>query len=400
MTPQGLRIGIVSDSPALTTGYGIVTDQACRALLSAGHHLRVFGFKDDFNNPARAAYPCEIVPIDPFTNWHPELSAFASDSGFDVLWIYMDMYCLEEVMQALEGAALPPLSLYAIFDGLPVYGRLLRLIERFETVMVTNDVGAAYLQANGLRADVVAPPGIDRRVFRPLDRAALRAHCGLDGNRVIGVFGRNTQRKQQPRVLMALEQLRQAGEADDLMVYFHCSRAGYWDLEELADRYNVRSHVLFADDLADETRGAPLRGRGRRAAPSGATIPEAFGYVERLNLCDVVINTPHSGDFEQVLIEAPACGVPVAATNDDGIMRAALGPGTPLAGDVAELGNTGQALYYVKISAIEQAIREAHGPMLAELVRRSKEWAYRHGWKQLRSGVVKAVEAAVGDRKN
>jgi glycosyltransferase involved in cell wall biosynthesis len=70
---------------------------------------------------------------------------------------------------------------------------------------------------------IAAPHPVDAGLFRPLPyRDALRRAAGLDGRFVIGVFGRNTERKQQPRVMMALQQLRARGKADDIIAYFHC----------------------------------------------------------------------------------------------------------------------------------------------------------------------------------
>ncbi len=255
-----VRIGVISDSPALTTGYGIVTDQCCRALLAAGHEVRCFGFKDVANNQKRQAYACRIDPIDPFERWHPKLRRFVSGGAFDVLWINMDLYNLEEVMSALEGAPLPPLSVYAIFDGLPAYRRLLALLRRFHTVMVTTDPAAALLQAEGIEVHAVAPPGVDLELFQRLDRHTLRREAAMQDAFVVGAFGRNTERKQQLRLLQALHRLVRSGDMSDLLLYFHCAPRGYWDLEDLAERWGVRAQVVFADDLTDETLGVLVRG--------------------------------------------------------------------------------------------------------------------------------------------
>jgi glycosyltransferase involved in cell wall biosynthesis len=394
-----MRVGIVSDSPALTTGYGIVTDQCCRALLEAGHEVTCFGFKDSVSNRERQNYPCPIEPIDPFERWHPKLRSFARVGAIDVLWIYMDMYNLEEVMAALANTPVPPLSLYAIFDGLPAYSRLMDMLHSFRTVVVTTDAAAAYLEAQGHAVHAIAPPGIDPTMFQPLGRDVLRREASLDHAFVIGAFGRNTERKQQPRLLLALQGLSKSNYAPELLLYFHCAKRGYWDLGDLANRWGVRQHTIFADELVDEAHGVPIRRHEPGAAAQTASIPPSFGYVERLNLCDLVINVPHSGDFEQVLVEAPACGVPVAGTDDTGIMREALGPGWPLAATERTLGNAGQFLHFVAIDAIEEAIRvfiSDNGRRRA-IAEAGASYAAVHGWERVRRAVVSAVEAAAGD---
>lgn len=395
-----MKVGVVSDSPAVTTGYGIVTDYCCRALLRAGHEVICFGFKDTPDNPLRQSYPCRILPIDSFSRWHQRLRGFATSEGLDVLWIYMDMHNLKEVMDTLD-TKLPPLSLYAIFDGLPVYKSLTDCLGRFRTIVVTTQAAAAYLEAEGYPVHAVAPPGVDLTVFRPLDRQALRRQAGIDDAFLIGAFGRNTERKQQPRLLQALRSLASSGDVGGLLLYLHCSRRGYWDLHDLATRWGVRQHMLFPEDLVDETRGVAVRGYESTAIPSIPRIPASFGYVERLNLCDLVINVPHCGDFEQVLIEAPACGVPVAGTDDTGVMREALGPGWPLVASEWSLGKSGQIIRFVAIDAIMESIcalrsdisRRKH---LADAGRRH---AALHDWSRVCRAIVSAVETTVENQR-
>ena len=392
-----MKIGVVSDSPAITTGYGVVTDQCCRALLDAGHTVTCFGFKDCESNPYRQDYPCPVEPIDPFERWHPKLRAFVARERLDTLWIYMDMYNLEELFAALGDTAVPPMSLYAIFDGLPAYDRLLGLLRAFRTIVVTTDPAAAYLERQGHAVHAVAPPGVDPLFFKPLDRDALRREAGLDSAFVIGAFGRNTERKQQPRLLLALQSLCRSEPTADLVVYFHCAPRGYWDLGDLAARWGVRERTLFASDEFDETFGLPLRRHAPASAGPAAGIPPSFGYVERLNVCDLVINVPHSGDFEQVLIEAPACGIPVAATDDGGIMRAALGPGWPLPAQACTMGNTGQSLHFVSVGGIEECVQTLRSEEVRRraMVQEGRAYAAGHGWGSVRRAIVSAVEATV-----
>lgn len=391
-----MKVGVVSDSPAITTGFGVVTDQCCRALLEAGHEVTCFGFKDTLANPQRQTYPCPVEPIDPAEDWHPKLRQFVRMVDVDVVWIYIDIYNLEEVMVALGDTPLPPMSLYAIFDGLPAYTRLMKLLGAFRTIVVTTEPAAAYLETEGYPVHSIAPPGADPAVFQRLDRRALRKQAGLDGAFVVGAFGRNTERKQQPRLLRAMQNVVRSEPALDLVMYFHCSARGYWDLADLAERWGVRERVLFAGEIFDETRGCSLRGGLPAVGAQVPRIPPSFGYVERLNLCDLAINVAHSGDFEQVLVEAPACGVPVAATDDGGIMRAALGPGWPLAAEQRTLGNAGQALSFVAIEAIEAAIHifRADERRRSEAIELGLAHAAQHTWEPMRRKIVAAVEAA------
>jgi glycosyltransferase involved in cell wall biosynthesis len=395
---SAIRVGVVSDSPVLTTGYGVVTDVCCRALSEAGHEVIVFGLKHPPDQLERSSYFCPVWPVDPSRPWDAKLRAFASASRLDVLFVYMDVYNLDEVMSYLEGSPLPPMALYAIFDGMPVRPRLLHRLGSFRTILVTTQAAADYLQRSGLPAWDVAPPGVDLQTFRPLDAAYLRREAGLDATFTIGVFGRNTERKQQVRVLQALHQVVDQLGAQDVFAYFHCQPRGHWDLPGLARELGVSSRVLFAEDLTDETCGVPLRRQMRAQEHGRPRIPRDLGYVERINLCNVAVNLPHSGDFEQVLIEAPACGVPALATDDGGIMRAALGPGVRVPAFERAGGNAGQPLHFADPAALAKDIhRLRNDPReLGRLRDAGLQHARAHPWSTLRQKVVAAVERTAG----
>ena len=92
-----------------------------------------------------------------------------------------------------------------------------------------------------------------------------------------------------------------------------------------------------------EARGIPLINPGAQ----GASIND-LGYADRLALCDAVVNTPYSGDVEQVILEANACGVAVVQTDDKGVMRDTASGGAVLlpAVDVGT-GPLGEARHHV-----------------------------------------------------
>jgi glycosyltransferase involved in cell wall biosynthesis len=180
-------------------------------------------------------------------------------------------------------------------------------------------------------------------------------------------------------------------------LYLHCRPVGYWRLHDLAADLGVADQVTFPDGAAfDEWRGVPTTGNGRPAAGGPpADRPVDLSYVDRINCCDVVVNAPHSGDIEQVILEAQACGVPLVHTDDQGVMAEAVGPAGLLlpARDVG-FSATGGRMHHVAPEAVAEAVvRLARSPQLRDDLRAAGlANAARYTWAALESGVRTAVE--------
>ena len=187
----------------------------------------------------------------------------------------------------------------------------------------------------------------------------MREHAGLSGTTIIGVFGTNTERKQTPRVLHAMPEIIRQLNGTPVLLYLHCRPLGYWRLADIADDLGIAEHVLFPSAAFDEARGV----RTIQVAPesSDPALKErslaALSYVNRINCCDVIVNIPHSGDIEQVILEAQSCDVAIVHTDDGGIMAEAVGSGGLLlpAQDVGT-GRCGERIHHVAPSDIAEAV--------------------------------------------
>ena len=198
-----------------------------------------------------------------------------------------------------------PMVSYVCFDGLPVSRKYLDAQRACAAVWATSGPGAAYLMAEGIPVAGIAPPGVDPAEFPPLpDKLGLRRAINLRCRFLVGVFATNTERKQLPRAIAGFAAAAAVLPEADPYLYVHCQPDGYWDLTELARRYGIADRVIMLDSSEySEARGIPLTNPGAQ----GASIND-LGYADRLALCDAVVNTPYSGDVEQVILEANACG--------------------------------------------------------------------------------------------
>jgi glycosyltransferase involved in cell wall biosynthesis len=314
----------------------------------------------------------------------------------------MDLYNLREVISYCDaGGWRGPTSALITPDGLPAYDDYVAVLRRLNRCVVTTETCRQYFVSCGIPVSMVAPPGVERDVFKPLvHRDRLRRAAGLADRFVVGVFGRNCERKQQPRVLLALATFADS----EVVVYFHCQKRGHWYLDELAQDLKLTDRVFFAD-LESEVRGVAYLASvtGPQFAwtigETGAALkmPESYSYVERLNCCDLIVNPAHSGDVEHIIIESQSCGVPLAHTDDGGIMTEAVGNGGILLRSIDKSwGRMGERIHLVDPEAISEAIRSVKDDLQLrqQLRERGFDNVQQFSWSRLREAMVQAVESA------
>jgi glycosyltransferase involved in cell wall biosynthesis len=396
-------IGILSDSPTLTTGFGRNTSHIAQALHDMGRGVACFGLKaraEDVTDDT----PYLVWPAEQGDHWTSVLPAFFRATTPDCLVVNMDAYNAVEVITAARAAGYDgPVVSYVVFDGLPVGSHYLDVQRSCDAVLASSRTAASYLHANGIEVAGVAPPGVDTEVFRvDPEREELRSRAGVADARVIGVFGVNSERKQTARVLAALPSIRQEVAPTRIILYLHCRAVGFWRLADLARDLGVADQVLFPTANAfDEWRGVPTTNGGPPCQPvrAGAReLPSDLSYVDRLNLCDVVVNVPHSGDIEQVILEAQACGVPLIHTDDQGVMAEAVGAGAILLSAIdTGIGRAGEQIQHIATADIAAAVAGVlrDDAARAELRRAGLLNATRYPWSVLESEIRKAVSAVV-----
>ena len=374
-----VRVAILADAPTLTTGFGRTTRHIAGALSGAGARVDVFGLKARASDAAVTSDGYRIWPAEQGGHWSETLSAFFAARDPDVLVLNMDAYnaleCLERCADA--GWQQPTVS-YVCFDGLPVAELYLEAQRRCAAVWCSSRGGARFLRDQGIEVAGVATPGVDLEEFRPVaDRRALRARAGLERQIVVGAFATNTERKQLARVVEGFAAARER-LSGDATLYLHSGARGHCDLLTLARECGVADCVLFPDAEAfDECRGLP-----------------PLDYVERINLCNVIVNMPHSGDYEQVILEAQACGIPLVHTADGAIMSEALGDGgLALTGTAAPTGRAGQQLQLVEPAAVAEAIVQVvcDQSLRDRLIEAGRANAARYDWDVLEQAAHEMV---------
>ena len=401
-----MKVGIISDSPTVTTGFGITTNQIAHALTEARHNVVCFGMKAIGETFDRSMFPFKIWTVGLGSNWVGLIPKFLAHEKPDALIFNMDIFNMKECFGYCgEAGWKGPIISYLILDGIPVYKEYIAAQSRATLTIATTNTAADYLKDSGIPIFAIAPPGVDMETFVHLPNSeSLKCAAGFKDKFVVGVFGRNTDRKQQIRTLLALAYLKQIGKHSDLLIYFHCQPRGYWNLDEIANQLGIGGSVIFPGvSLLDETAGVPyMRSdtvtnrstKSSRLRKSEIRMPSRYTYVERMNCCDLIVNASHCGDFEQVIIEAQACGIPFAGTNDNGIMAEALGEGGLLL-NALDIGfwKAGQRNYMVSPQSIANAIISVKEDQELGLSLRERglKNARLYPWHRVKDNMIKAI---------
>src|SRR4051812_42673333 len=120
-----MAVGILSDAPTLTTGFGRTTDRIGRSLIAFGYDVRCFGLKarrSDINRGPLHVWPAEQGG----QHWSAQLGPFFASASVDVLVLNMDAYNAVECIDAVRATGWGgPIVSYVCFDGLPATERQL-----------------------------------------------------------------------------------------------------------------------------------------------------------------------------------------------------------------------------------------------------------------------------------
>lgn len=291
-----MRVLWVSNDPRCPSGYGTQTAQAVRRIANAGHDVAVLanygaGWVTDFDG----------VPVFPHGRdqyGNDVLDATAKFWDADLVLILFDAWAMKpEAVQDHRTAVWCPV------DHLPVPPKVTEFFVKSGAVPVAmSRWGRDLLDAQGLPGPYV-PHGIDTELFRPVDRSAARAKCGLPDDRfVVGMVSTNNgispARKAFDVAFRTFSAFCRA--VPDALLYVHARMAGDQqasDLGAMATHYDIPpDNILFAPQFAYHV-GFSDEGMTNLYSSfdvlSFATMGEGFGLPA---------------------LEAQACGTPVISS--------------------------------------------------------------------------------------
>ena len=325
-----LKILWGSETPTQPTGYATVTRNIVKRLSERGHEVYCIGW--NYNGE-------EIKHEEGWTLLHSGLAGFGSDNmgdNFTVLDYHIkslrpdiyvsliDVWFIGHMVRSTNLANIPYVA-YTPIDGVPfsyAWKDILKMLHTplwmsrfgqnvfadFVSQYASNGTGGMlrdpmldrYLQSPG----PMLYHGVDTEVFKPLtpsEKFDARAQLGLnDFDFIFLSVGRNTNRKQQPRLLSAFARtLAQLENPEKYCLLIHCGDAtdargsGGWNLPLMVKQMGMEGNVRFTD------MGNPLFGLER------SELARLYGCA------DVHILSTGGEGFGIPTAEAMACGVPV-----------------------------------------------------------------------------------------
>lgn len=398
-----MKIGIISQSPSITTGFGIVCSQIANALAFANYEVVCFGVSAFGETFDRSKYPYKIWAVGEH-NLVQSFSEFLQYEKIEILIISFDILAVQYWVNVAKAVGWQgPIIIYFVVDGLPIEREFLEVLNKVNIKITATHVVAKYLSDLGFNDVDVAPHGVDTSLFRPVEnRLELRQKAGLDGKFLIGVFGRNNERKQQPKVIAALSELKKTSQHSDVLLYLHCQprdlpSLGGWNLQAVAKRFDITDSVIFPESDFNQLKGiATSDGLLFESQSSNHPhMPSVYNYIQRINCCDLIINVSYCGGFELGIIEAQACGIPLAVTNDKSIMSEIAGSGAYMLESI-DIGiwRTGAEQFFISSKTIAQAITEIkNNPELRkELIQKGMVNASNFLWDKLHGAIITAVQ--------
>lgn len=313
-----MRIAIISDSPTLTTGYGIETRKLCDELHAMGSDLVCLGLHQRLSGPEKDLPYKVVVPHAGSGPGFSSIDAFLVENKPDVVLVDHALHTCRLVLDAIResGVPVPTLAWYTM-EGQPPYKEWIRAVVLADRAISHNRTGA--LEANRLTGVPIlwVPAAVDHAVFHPRsaeERIRIREAMGWTDKFVVMFMGKNIWSKQHALLLEALAILKRREERD-ILLYLHCKpfeqfREGGWDLNDIAERLGVQDRVQFPAGLTNQRQGLPLIGTDQ--------LP---GVAERYSAADIFCSASAVEGFGLAILEAMASGLPVIHADDGGTMN-------------------------------------------------------------------------------
>lgn len=368
-----IKIGVISDSPYLTLGFGNVTQQVVTGLLGQGFKVACLGVQDSFtgapNEPNHEAVLDFLNGYENFTfdevqqavtdanaahvpvwrDWaganHGDLLArFIEAERPDVLYIQYDFGYVRTVVDVMRSRNIDiPFIAHIPIEGEPIIDghietlRLIRIMNG--TPLTYTEWGAGAVKSAGGPAIDWVHLGADHANFAPLPehrRNRLREAIGWKDHFVIAFGGRNKRTKGFSHLLSAMQMLENL-QAGKFLAYLHTNVRDTMPnsslpLDQITRLMGLENVVIFPSDLTDQRMGPDYETGTQLESPDTDDINQvyaenlkALSLIERLACADVFVCASEVEGFNLWLVEAMGCGLPIICVDDEGVQREIIG---------------------------------------------------------------------------
>ena len=289
-----------------------------------------------------------------------------------------------------------PTFFYVPIEGepiiLPEWQKLLRTVP----FMTCSNYGVEVARASLQREVEMVWHGVDDD-FQPLTaerRAEVRDQLGWTDKFVVMTVAANVRRKQHPRLFEAIALLKTKFKQRDIVLYDHTVPfqnfvLDGWNLPFVSSAFGVHDEVVFN----------PLLGQ------FGSSIPESAkdgvpGLIELYGAADLFVLPSQVEGFGLPIVEAMACGLPVAVTKyAAGWEMAREGQGVGIPVHDWEIHKSGTKLANVSPEAIAKVILDLkrNPKQRARMSAAGIEAAKRFDWADFERAVVRGIKESASE---
>ncbi len=311
-------------------GLNVYVRNLAIALSRAGLRCDIYTRRDDPDLPDRSplaahadviavdAGPAERIAKADASAYLPEFTRVVTDAATDGVYDIVHSHYWMSGIAALDVGSKLDLPIVhtahtlspvrALPDGGAQRVEAERELARRADLLVANTPFDAQALATAFQADPacvdVIPPGVDHDLFTPGDKATARQYSDLDGDRLVVLYAGRIQRlKGADLVTDAL--IRLSGRRPDLANRVTLIVAGGPSGADGDDTFSLMRAQAMHPAMQAEVR-----------------FVDPLPQCELVNLyraADVCVVPSRSETFGLVALEAQACGLPVVATDVDGL---------------------------------------------------------------------------------
>ncbi len=153
-----------------------------------------------------------------------------------------------------------PIVLYTPIDGLNIMNEYIEPLNNFTHVIAYTNFGVAQLQKGGLTIPTsVIPHGVNKKLWKPLDRKEAREKQGFDEDWfIVNVTDRNQIRK---RIDLAFHYFAEwaKDKPDTVKLHYHGAvKDSGWDLLQLAHYLGISDRLIISGKHISAQTGIPL----------------------------------------------------------------------------------------------------------------------------------------------
>lgn len=320
------KVLIVSDSPAITTGFSRVATEITRTLLGTGKYdIEAIAWFHPYNFETQQyakldSCPCKlhfVTPGDEKDKYgHVTGRAILERVRPDYVMAIGDAWMIDWIAAHKDLGFRS--AVYSPIDGAPFPSAWRPVFRNMDVPVTFTRFAKKVIQDADPFIDVqVINHGVDTSVFKPIsipEREEFKRNTlpALIGKFVVGTAGRNQPRKNYPAIFESFAKF--CKDKPDAVLYCHVAENDPvgWNLAEIADRYHLRGKIIIPS--MQVCMGVP---------------PEILNKV--YNCFDFGVFPYTREGWALCPTECLACGVPIVFSDYGPVPEYAAGCGEPIA---------------------------------------------------------------------